>query len=92
MNTFKTSDRVVCVRDDFLPEDEFLFAPELPKRGQVYAVREFRVTHGIAGVLLVGITGRRCAEFGCEYGFKADRFRKIVEADVEAELTCALAF
>lgn len=81
--SFQISDKVVCVDANFPPEASDRHSG-LPIKGQVYVVRDCRVSiiNGEPIVYIVGIIGG-LHPVGEEFGFWSWRFRKL--SDVKAE-------
>ncbi len=80
----ETNSKVVCI-DDTFPPDWQTQVTSLPKKGNVYVVREF-VMNPICNtptIRLVGIKGVTIRREDFETGFRANRFRLL--SDVKAE-------
>lgn len=95
MNISK-NDKVVLVNDDWPAGIERIYQ-QLPVTGCTYVVRDvFPATDMdrkvmdchrvmVPGILLVGIVNERTLDgIGAEKAFRADRFRKLVEAEASA--------
>lgn len=82
---FQIGDKVVCVDDRFPDSIEGKFNA-LPQQDRVYVVRESYTSpkRGEPSVRLIGIVGTFCAYWGCEYGFRAYRFRKLEDLKNDA--------
>lgn len=76
MSNFHVGQKVVCIGDEWIE-----FEPHLPKRGNVYTVREIEEDNGELFLRLVELVNpvRRYREYFGETTFDAVAFRPVVE-------------
>lgn len=85
------SDKVVCVDDVFPPWVASRFCGQLPREGELYVVRGYRIGRMADGrtplhIFIVGIEGYPDSQSGEEVGFSPHRFRKLDDIKEENRL------
>ena len=95
---FDTGENVVCINDTFEPLHRKLYR-ELPKKGEIYTVRECSIGRTKTGAVDPGISFRLLLEemtndldpymdeaSAEELGFRTDRFAPLTSLEEEEEL------
>ena len=95
---FDTREKVVCINDTFEPLHRKLYR-ELPKKGEIYTVRECSIGRTKTGAVDPGISFRLLLEemtndldpymdeaSAEELGFRTDRFAPLTSLEEEEEL------
>lgn len=80
--TFSISDKVVCLRDDWLCSRCYTYPGQIPEAGKVYVVSGFSGTPARVGLQLVGCPV--LDRYGHDWGFTAEAFRPLAECQAEA--------
>ncbi len=77
----KAGDKVVCVDDNWTGCPGMELHKKLPKKGEVYCVREVRIStmNGKPVIHLIGLVSKTNPWSGKEQGFRASRFRPVAE-------------
>jgi hypothetical protein len=95
---FDTGEKVVCINDTFEPLHRKLYR-ELPKKGEIYTIREFSLGRTRTGAIDPGISYRLLLEeisndldpymeetLAEELGFRSDRFAPLASLEEEEEV------